>query len=254
MSGPLPWSTAWVTGASTGIGRGLVERLAKGGTKVAASARSADKLAALADEHSQVLPMPFDVRDLAATKEAAGNVIQRLGVPDLVVLNAGIGRFKSASRFDAEHFRDAVETNVIGMGNVLGSMVPEMVERGSGHIALMGSLAGYRGFPKAGHYAPSKAAIRSLADCLRFDLERKGLTISIINPGYVETPLTEGFEDHPMPGLMALDPALDIIMSGLAARKFEIAFPRRMALLVKLGTRVSNFTYFRITRWTMGID
>lgn len=254
MSDKLPWSTAWVTGASTGIGRGLVERLARGGTKVAASARSADKLVALAGENPLIVPVPFDVRDLAAAKTSAAIVSERIGVPDLVVLNAGIGRFKSAARFDADHFRDAVETNVIGMGNVLGSIVPAMVERGSGHIALMGSLAGYRGFPKAGHYAPTKAAIRSLADCLRFDLEGKGLTITIINPGYVETPLTDGFDDHPMPGLMGLDPALDLIIDGLIAKKFEIAFPRRMALLVKLGTRVSNFSYFRITRWTVGVD
>ncbi len=251
MTKSLPWKTAWVTGASTGIGREIALRLARGGCRVAVSARSADKLAALAAEVPGIEPVAFDVRDTAATAAAATEVIARIGVPDLVLANAGVGVFKSAARMNAELFRQAVETNVIGTGNVVASVVPAMVERGRGHIALMGSLAGYRGFPRAIHYAPTKAAIRSMADCLRFDVEAKGIDVTIINPGYIETPLTAG-NDNVMPGLMPLAPAIDKIMAGLVARKFEIAFPWRMALLVKLGAKVSNATYFRFTRWTVG--
>lgn len=251
MTKSLPWKTAWVTGASTGIGREIAMRLARGGCRVVASARSADKLAALAAEVPGIEAVAFDVRDTAATATAAADVIARIGVPDLVLANAGIGVFKSAARMDVARFRDAVETNVIGTGNVIAAIVPAMVERGRGHIALMGSLAGYRGFPRAIHYAPTKAAIRSMADCLRFDVEAKGIDVTIINPGYIETPLTAG-NDNAMPGLMPLAPAIDKIMAGLVARKFEIAFPWHMALLVKLGTKVSNATYFRFTRWTVG--
>lgn len=251
MSTPLPWTTAWVTGASSGIGREIAIRLARGGCRVAVSARSADKLAALAAEVPGIEPVAFDVRDTTATAAAAAEVIARIGVPDLVLANAGVGIFKSAVRMDAAQFRQAVETNVIGTGNVIAAVVPAMVERGRGHIALMGSLAGYRGFPRAIHYAPTKAAIRSMADCLRFDVEAKGIDVTLINPGYIETPLTAG-NDNAMPGLMPLAPAIDKIMAGLVKRKFEIAFPWRMALLVKLGTKISNASYFAITRWTMG--
>ena len=251
MSTPLPWTTAWVTGASSGIGREIAIRLARGGCRVAVSARSADKLAALAADVPGIEPVAFDVRDTTATAAAAAEVIARIGVPDLVLANAGVGTFKSAARMNAELFRQAVETNVIGTGNVIAAVVPVMVERGRGHIALMGSLAGYRGFPRAIHYAPTKAAIRSMADCLRFDVEAKGIDVTVINPGYIETPLTAG-NDNAMPGLMPLAPAIDKIMAGLVARKFEIAFPWRMALLVKLGAKVSNASYFAFTRWTMG--
>lgn len=251
MPRALPWKTAWVTGASSGIGHEISLRLAAGGCRVAISARSADKLALMRREHADFLSVPFDVKDTAATARAAAEVVAHFGPPDLVLLNAGVGVFKSAARLDADLFREAFETNVIGMGNALAAILPAMIERGSGHIALMGSLAGYRGFPHAIHYAPTKAAIRSMADCLRFDVGAKGLDVTIINPGYIETPLTAANE-YPMPGLMPLAPAIDKIMAGLVARKFEIAFPWHMALLVKLGVRISNGAYFRATRWTVG--
>lgn len=250
MTEPASWSTAWVTGASTGLGRALALRLAADGCKVAVSARSADKLAALCASNPNLIPFPLDVRDTERTAVVANEIISTIGVPDLVILNAGIGVFKKATRFDAELFANAVETNVIGIGNALQPIVPPMVERGLGHIALMGSLAGFRGFPRAAHYAPTKAAVRSLAECLRFDLEEKGIDITIINPGYVETPMTDEL-DVPMPGLMAIEPAVDKIMTGLRKRRYEISFPWYMELLVKLGLRVSNFTYFKITRWTV---
>lgn len=251
MSASLPWRSAWVTGASSGLGREIALRLAAGGCRVAVSARSADKLTELQAAHAAIAAFPLDVRDAGATRAVIEAIVTRTGLPDLVVLNAGMGTFKSAARLDAELFRNAFETNVIAMGNALAVLAPLMVARGSGHIALMGSLAGYRGFPRAIHYAPTKAAVRSMADCLRFDLEPKGITITIINPGYVETPLT-ATNENPMPGLMPLAPAVDRIMKGLAAKRFEIAFPWPMALAVKIGVRVSNFSYFTVSRWMMG--
>lgn len=251
MSDRKQWSTAWVTGASAGLGRALALRLAKAGCRVAVSARSADKLTELAAQSPGIHPFPLDVRDANAAAQTAGQVVQKLGVPDLLLLNAGIGKFKNAARFEADTFRTALETNVIGMGNLLAPIVPAMVERGNGHIALMGSLASFRGIPRAAHYAPTKAATRSLAECLRCDLEEKGIDITIINPGYVETALTDDLQ-VPMPGLMKLEPAVDRIMRGLERRKYEISFPWHMALLVKLGVRVSNESYFFATRWTIG--
>ena len=248
--GPL-WSTAWITGASSGFGLEIAQRLAAQGTRVAVSARSAEKLEVLCARNPNLVAFPLDVRDTAASARVAEEVMATLGVPELVLLNAGVGIFKGAARFDAELFRSAVETNVIGIGNALGSIIPPMVERGSGHIALMGSLASFRGFPRAAHYAPTKSAVRSLAECLYLDLQPKGIDITLINPGYVETALTDGV-DMPMPGLMKLDRATEIMLKGLAKRRYEIAFPTRMEVLVKLGMRVPNRTYFRFARWVMG--
>lgn len=251
MSEQAGWKTAWVTGASTGLGRAIALRLASGGCRVAISARSADKLAALAAEHPSLVPFPLDVTDTEATAAVAEQIIAQMGVPDLVVLNAGIGVFKNSARLDANLFRRAIETNTIGIANALAPIVPGMVARGSGHIALMGSLASYRGFPRAAHYAPTKAAVKSLAECLRCDLEEKGIDITLISPGYIETDLTEGIE-VPKPGLMGLAPAVDRIMRGLEGRRYEIAFPWHIAYLVKLGARVWSEAYFFVIRWTVG--
>ena len=248
MSLPGPWKTAWLTGASSGLGRAIAQRLAGSGCHVAASARSAAKLEELCRETPGITAYPLDVRDVQATNEVASKILAQHGIPDLILLNAGVGTFKKATRFDAELFRNTMETNVIGIGNALATMIPAMVERGSGHIALMGSLASYRGFPRAAHYAPSKAALKSLAECLRFDLEDKGIIVTIINPGYIETQMTENLE-VPMPGLMGLEPAVDRIMKGLTKQRYEIAFPWTMAMVVKLGVRVYNDAYFTATRW-----
>lgn len=246
----LPWKSAWITGASSGIGYELALRLAAGGCAVAASARSADKLDQLAKQNPLITPYPLDVRDADANQRTVADMIAAKGVPDLVILNAGIGYFKNAARMDAARFREAFEINVIGMGNGLAAIVPPMVERGSGQIVLMGSLAGYRGFPRAVHYAPTKAAIRSMADCLRFDLEPKGIDVSLVTPGYIETPLTQDLE-VPMPGLMPLAPAIDKIMAGLVRKQFLVAVPWHIAMLVRTGAKVSNTTYFTMTRWLM---
>lgn len=251
MSHRPAWSTAWVTGASSGLGLSIAQRLARQGTKVAVSARSAEKLDALCATDPNLLAYPLDVRDAAASERVAGEIVAAIGIPDLVILNAGVGIFKNATGFDGNIFRTAVETNVLGIGNALSAIIPLMVARGSGHIALMGSLASFRGIPHAAHYAPTKAAIRSLAECLRFDLEEKGINVTIINPGYVETPLTERIES-PMPGLMPLDPAIDRIIEGLEKRRYEIAFPWRMVRLVKLGMAAPNSAYFAISRWILG--
>jgi NAD(P)-dependent dehydrogenase (short-subunit alcohol dehydrogenase family) len=251
MTQRAPWSTAWVTGASSGLGREIALRLAAGGCKVAISARSADKLAELCASAPGLTAFPYDVRDADMAADVANRIVATLGIPDLVVLNAGIGEFKSAEQFDAERFSAAFQTNVIGIGNALAPIIPHMVARGSGQIALMGSLAGYRGFPRAANYAPTKAAIRSLAECLRFDLEEKGIDISLISPGYIQTHLTQDL-DIPMPGLMPLQPAVDKIMTGLRKRRYEIAFPWHMVLLVKLSLRAWNEAYFFMARWFVG--
>jgi len=247
----VPWKTAWVTGASSGIGQGFARRLSEAGCRVAVSARSADALNALATEHEGIVSFPVDLRDKGQTTRTAAAVCEQLGVPDLVFLSAGIGFFSSAARLDSALFRQAMETNVIAIADILSVIVPRMLERGSGHIALLGSLAGYRGLPKGITYAPTKAAVRSMADCLQIDLAPKGLTISVINPGYIDTPMIEA-NDFPMPFIVPLDRALDHIMKGLVRGRFEITFPWQMALVVKLGSMLPNGSYFRMVQRTIG--
>lgn len=242
MSKPLPWRTAWITGASTGIGRELALILAAAGVRVAVSARSAQKLADLAALRPGLLAVPLDVTDRSATAAAYAEIVRAIGPLDLVVLNAGVWHPMGASDFDASKSADSMAVNYQAIANALQSVIPAMSSRGSGHIAMTASVAGYRGLPRAAGYAPSKAAVISLAETLAPDLARKGVTVSVINPGFVETPMT-AVNDFPMPFLMKPEAAARVIVTGLARRKFEIAFPWQMVALLKFA-RVLPYPLF----------
>jgi NAD(P)-dependent dehydrogenase (short-subunit alcohol dehydrogenase family) len=242
------WRTAWVTGASSGIGRALALALAKGGARVAASARSTDKLVELARLDAGIVPFPLDVRDAAATASTVHTIAERLGPIDLAVLNAGVWKPISTRSFSAAKVAHALATNVQGVANGVEALLPAMLERGSGHIAMVASVAGYRGLsPATAAYGPSKAAIINLAETLRNDLASRGIAISLINPGYVETPMT-GANRFPMPFMIGADDAAQRIVRGLRRRRFEIAFPRQLVALMKLARLMPYPMYFWYAR------
>jgi short-subunit dehydrogenase len=230
----IRWRTAWVTGASTGIGRALAIGLARRGVKVAASARSADKLAELARAHRDITPFALDVTDAAATAETVLSISRSFGPIDLAVLNAGISQLMSVRNFSAAKAAQSMAVNYHGIVNGIEALLPGMLERGQGHIAMVASVAGYRGFGLAAAYGPSKAAVINLAETLRNDLAARGIAVSVINPGYVDTPMTS-VNKFPMPFLITADDAARRIVRGLEKGKFEIAFPWQMVALLKLA-------------------
>lgn len=240
---PYPWTTAWVTGASTGIGRELVNLLAAAGVRVAATARSADKLAELARRSPSILAIPCDVTDRAAMRDAHDRIIASFGRIDLAILNAGVWDQTPASKFDAGRAAETMAVNYLGLANAVDPLVAEMVARKGGHIALVSSVAGYRGLPLASYYAPSKAAATSLAEVLRGELPRHGIKISLINPGFVETPMT-AVNKFPMPYMIKADDAAMRILRGLQKGKFEIVFPWQMMAMMKLARLLPYPVYF----------
>ena len=242
-----PWRTVWITGASTGIGRELAIALAKRGVKVAASARSADKLAELAREHPNIASLPLDVADPKATADAARTVAAILGPIDLVVLNAGIWEAMTAKNFSAAKAARSMAVNYQGVVNGIEAVLPAMLERGRGHIAMVASVAGYRGMPLTAAYGPTKAAVINLAETLRNDLAERGITVSVINPGYVETPMTS-VNKFPMPYLVPAQDAAARIMRGLEKRKFEIAFPWQLVTMLKIGRLLPYRVFFWLSR------
>jgi short-subunit dehydrogenase len=242
------WRTAWITGASTGIGRALAVALAERGVKVAASARSADNLAELARAHPGIAPLPLDVLDGAAMAEAARSISSTLGPIDLAVLNAGVWQAMSARNFSAAKAARSMAVNYQGIVNGIEALLPSMLERRAGHIALMASVAGYRGLsPLTAAYAPSKAAAINLAECLRNDLRAHGVTVSVINPGYVATPMTST-NKFPMPYLVSAEDAARRIVRSLEKGKFEIAFPWQLVAMMKLGRLLPNRAFFWYAR------
>ncbi len=227
-----PWRVVWITGASTGIGRELALRMANQGSRVAASARSADKLADLAALSKNITAFPLDVTDEAAVAACVTRIEAELGAIDLAVLNAGVWHPMTASNYDLAKAKDSNTVNYVGVINALHPVMKAMMARGAGHIALVASVAGYRGLPKGAAYAPTKAALISLAESLYADLALKGVRMTIINPGFVATPMT-AVNTFPMPFLVTETEAVDAMMAGLKRGKFEIVFPTRMAVVMK---------------------
>jgi short-subunit dehydrogenase len=242
-----PWRTAWITGASTGIGRELAVKLARDGIRVAASARSADRLDELAGSQPGIVPVPVDVADRAAVVAAHRHVLATIGSVDLAVLNAGVWYPMAASDYDAERAAQSMTVNYLGIAHALEPLIPSMIAAGKGHLALVASVAGYRGLPKASAYAPSKAAVISLAEVLRLELSRHGITVSLVNPGFVETPMT-AVNQFPMPYIIKAEDAADRILKGLARGKFEIAFPWQLVTMLKLLRLMPNSLYLRLAR------
>jgi len=245
---PLPWKTAWVTGASTGIGREIVLQLKAAGVRVAASARSPEKLAALGPG---VLAIPLDVTDAKACHFAAEQVEAELGPIDLVVFGAGTYAPVAADNIDPDLFAHTMNTNYMGVVNCLAAVAPRMTARGSGHISWIASVAGFMGLPKAAAYGPTKAALINLAECLEPEMKLKGVLISVINPGFVATPLTAQ-NDFEMPFLMQPEEAGRRTIEGLAAGRFEIAYPRRFVAILRTLRALPYPLFFRlITRFVL---
>jgi NADP-dependent 3-hydroxy acid dehydrogenase YdfG len=244
---------AWVTGAGKGIGRALAKRLSEEGWVVAASARTKNDLASLQEEavSAKVHTFPLDITNATATKEAIERIETELGRLSLVVLNAGTYVPMSANTFNLEKFRKLVETNLMGTANGLAHIMPKFIGRKAGHIAVVGSLAGYRGLPTSAAYGATKAGLINMCEALRPELEYHGVRLTLISPGFVETPLTDK-NDFPMPFLIPVDEAVENIMRGLNGSTFEISFPGRFAFLMKILRILPDWLFFKLTYRMIG--
>lgn len=224
--------TIWITGASTGIGRELALSYAYDGHRVAVSARSAGKLSELEALSSNITAFPVDVTDTGAVAATVATIESTMGPIDLAILNAGVWHAMTASRYDLGKVKTSMDVNYFGVTNALDPVMKAMIARGRGHLAIVASVAGYRGLPKGAAYAPTKAALISLAESLYADLKIKGVKMTVINPGFIATPMTEA-NTFPMPFIVSTEMAVKAIRKGLDSGRFEIVFPGRMAVLMK---------------------
>lgn len=238
-----PPQRVWITGASSGIGLAVALRYARDGAMVAASARGADRLAALAEQAQGVSAFPLDTGDRVACLATVDAIEAGLGPLDLVILNAGTHEPLDAARFDPAVFDRLFRANVFGTVNCLAAVIPRMVARRSGTIAIVASVAGYRGLPTAAAYGASKAALINMAEALKLELAPHGVRVALVCPGFVRTPLTDR-NPFPMPALMEVDAAADRLVDGLAGGGFEITFPRRFTWMVKLLRILPYRLYF----------
>lgn len=237
---------AWITGGGSGIGQALTLRLVREGWTVAVSGRRSEILQETARlAGASVRTYPLDVTDLDAVRQTVTRIEREIGPIQLAVLNAGLGRFLKLDELHAEIFAEHVRVNYLGTVNGIDAVLPAFRKRRAGHIVITASLAGYRGLPGGAAYAPTKAALISLAESLRFSLEPEGIRISVCNPGFVRTPMTDN-NHFRMPFLMDVDAAAERMYRGILKHKFEITFPARLALFAKLGRCLPFSWYFTL--------
>ncbi len=242
---------AWVTGAGKGIGRDVALLLARQGWTVAASARTELDLATLVAEATafggRVFAFPLDVTDEMAVATVVAQIEADLGPLDLALLNAGTHIPVTAATFQVSAFRKLVETNLMGAVHGLAAILPRFIERRAGQIAVVASVAGFRGLPTSAAYGATKAALINMCEALKPELDGANVDLRLICPGFVETPLTAK-NTFPMPFLISADRAAREIVDGLAGRRFRIVFPKRMAIVMAILELLPNWLFFKLTR------
>ena len=244
----LGYRSAFITGASSGIGAALAKRLAQSGIEVGLAARRETELAVLAEEiraaGGRAKVYPLDVTDAPAVTRTVLRADEELGGLDLVIANAGVGKSRWSGKLSWEDCEPTLQVNVIGATATLLAAVPAMVERGRGHLVGVSSLAAYRGLPKNAVYSASKAYLSILLEGLRIDLASAEIAVTDIRPGYVKTAMTEG--NKKMPFLLEAEGAAREIMDAIAARKDVHAFPFPMAMGMRSVASLPNAIYDRL--------
>ncbi len=246
-----PNKVVMITGASSGIGRGLAVEIARRGAKLGLVARRAETLDEVVGEIESVggkaVALPADVQSGESMVKAADQLRSAFGPIDVLIANAGIGPTRDAANFDAGEVADVFNVNVIGATNSVAAVLPNMLERAEGQLVVISSLAAYRGLPKSAAYCASKAAVSSFFESLRLDLEPRGIDVTIIHPGFIKTPLTAG-RGARLPYLMELDYAVKKIARAIEKRRKRYSFPWQLATLVRAGMIMPMWMYDRISR------
>ena len=243
--------TVWLVGASSGIGHATAHALHALGARVVVSARDAGALDAFAASHPGALALPLDAADALSVRYAAAVVLSS-GSLDVVLYCAGYYREMRATSFDLGGMLRHQQINYVGALHVLDAVLPHFMAKKSGHISLVSSVAGYGGLPKSLAYGPTKAALINLAEGLYMDLNDSGIGVSIICPGFVETPLTAQ-NSFTMPALITPEQAANDIISGWRTGRFEIHFPKRFTLWMKALALLPRRLYFPLVRKFTGL-
>lgn len=244
----------WITGASSGIGRELALEAARRGWRVVATARRADELQALAAAcviPNAIIPAPADVTDEAGIAALVARIEAEHGPIARAFLNAGLYLPVTLEPFEVSKYHKSFAVNLGGVANALGALVPRMLARGGGQIAVNASVAGYSGLPTSAAYGATKAGLINMVESLKFEGDRQGILFQLVNPGFVETPATAK-NPFPMPFLMKVEDAAKRIAEGMDSARFEIIFPRRFAYILKFLRILPYPLYFALAKRVMG--
>ena len=248
--------TAWLVGASTGIGRATASALHAAGARVVVSARGREALDGFVAAHGRADAIALDATDVEAVRDAAAHIARVHGGIDLAMYCAGTYTAMRATAFDLEIAQRHMRVNYDGALVLLDAVLPQLQAQAKsgrgGHLSLVSSVAGFRGLPQSLAYGPTKAALINLAETLYLDLHPLGLGVSVINPGFVETPLTAQNQFR-MPALISPEAAAQAILRGWRHGDFEIHFPRRFTGWLKALQLLPYGAYFAAVRRSTGL-
>ncbi|NOD33226.1 MULTISPECIES: SDR family oxidoreductase [unclassified Ruegeria] len=232
--------TYWIIGASEGLGRALAEALSGKGVHLILSARNAARLNEICSKLPNARAIPCDVTDLDSVR----NAVAEAGQIDGLVYNAGAYEPMRSGDWDTEASLRISDVNYSGALRVLGETVPGFVQARQGEITLIGSLAGYHGLPAAIGYGASKAALISLAETMRHDLAGTGVTVRIVNPGFIKTRLTDK-NSFKMPMLMTAEDAAERVVKAMSRRRLRTDFPAPFSWFIRLIDYLPDLLVYR---------
>ncbi len=243
----------WIIGASSGIGMELVKKFYENDYNVIISARSLPDLQNLKTEievdnknsNKEIFIANFDVVNLDNFSLAVKNILQKFVKIDLVIFASAIYERMEAENFDLALAKKIMEVNFNGFLNLLHLTLPHFLQQKSGHIACIASVAGYSGLPQSFVYGASKSALINLCEGIYPELKHKNIDLSIINPGFVKTRLTDK-NDFEMPFIISSKQASDYIYQGLITKKFEIHFPKKFTFILKFLRILPYRIYLKI--------
>ncbi len=240
----------FLTGASSGIGEALALAMAKRGAVLGLVARREELLREVAEKCEQnggkARYFAVDVTDAKAVAEAAESLRNEFGKIDVLIANAGIGGNDSETRnFNHEAVAKVININLLGAVNTVSAVLPSMLENESGQLVAVSSLAGFRGLPKSAAYSASKAGMTAFFESVRLDVQKSGIAVTIIQPGFIKTPLTSGRENK-MPFIMELGDSIPLFLRAIEKRKKFAAFPWQLASLVRAGKFFPSWLYDKI--------
>ena len=240
--------TIWITGGSTGIGKALAIRFANEGWNVAISARRENLLKELSDRYENISPFPLDVTDKENCKNIFNQVKEKFGDIDICFFSTGTWDPKKEKDIDVEQIENVFKINFFGTVNSIKAVEEYYKNRNEGTIAIVSSIAGYRGLPNSTGYGPSKSALNNLAESLYFDFGRHNVRVCLVSPGFIKTPMTDK-NDFKMPFLKTPEFAADKIYDGLVNKKsFEIHFPKELTLTLKFFSILPFKLYFYLVK------
>jgi NADP-dependent 3-hydroxy acid dehydrogenase YdfG len=240
----------FLTGASSGIGEGIALALAKKGATLGLVARRwglLDELAKKCEAAGGIArTFAYDVTDAEGLQQAADKLREEFGHIDVLIANAGVGGADpDTRRYEPSAVKRLIDINLLGAVNSIHAVLPQMLERGSGQLVAVSSLAGFRGLRGSAAYSASKAGMTAFFESVRLDVQHKGIDVTIIQPGFIRTPLTAE-RAHKMPFLMEMDDAIPHFINAIEKRKKFAAFPWQLATIVRAGRYMPTWLYDRI--------